>query len=204
MKETGNGKFYEMISKLCDMVMLGLIFVITSLPVITIGVSCTALYYAAAKTIRFEEGKPVKEYLRAWKRNFRQGGIAGVVYLILGLALFLTVQIAGLGLTAAAAVISGVILLGSALYYFPVLSRFTMTVKECFQVSLFLAIHHLGKTVLLLLVFGLCTVVFCINPFLVVFLLPGFALYETFFMEEVFKEYRNLSGEDRELWFARE
>lgn len=66
--------------------------IVTSLPVITIGAYSTALYYAVVKSIRFEEGKPVQEFFRSFRMNFLQGCIGTLLYLILGILLWIVLQ----------------------------------------------------------------------------------------------------------------
>ena len=44
-----DSKFYEVVSKIADLVILNLIFVLCSLPIITIGASTTALYGVTKK-----------------------------------------------------------------------------------------------------------------------------------------------------------
>ena len=93
MEFTGRGRFFGIVSRISDLIVLGCIFILTSLPIFTLGASCTALYYSVAKSIRFEEGKPVREYFKAWKNNFVQSSIATIIYLLLTGALVCTAVI---------------------------------------------------------------------------------------------------------------
>lgn len=203
MERTGNGRFFAIINRISDLVILGLVFVLTSLPVVTLGASCTALYYSTAKTVRYEEGKPVKEYFRAWKLNLIQGCVSTVIYFALGGMLLCAVMMSRGRWTMLAVIFSCVILLSSFIYFFPVLSRFTVSVRACFQISVFLAVHYIKKTVLLLISLGLCAVLLYMNPYLLPLLAPFYALYATFIMEQVFKEYMVLTDEDAGKWFTR-
>lgn len=51
-----DSKFYEVVSKIADLVILNLIFVLCSLPIITIGASTTALYGVTKKMAGNREG----------------------------------------------------------------------------------------------------------------------------------------------------
>ena len=44
-----DSKFYEVVSKIADLVVVNLLFVLCSLPIITIGASTTALYGVTKK-----------------------------------------------------------------------------------------------------------------------------------------------------------
>ena len=51
-----NGKFFKALTKAGDFLILGLIMVIFSLPIITIGASVTSAFYVGMKLVRDEEG----------------------------------------------------------------------------------------------------------------------------------------------------
>ena len=67
------GRLFAVADRVADLILLGLVWSVTSVPLLTLGTSCTALYYAVSKSVRFGEGKPLKEYFRAWKENALQG-----------------------------------------------------------------------------------------------------------------------------------
>lgn len=145
MEFTGRGRFFGIVSRISDLIVLGCIFILTSLPIFTLGASCTALYYSVAKSIRFEEGKPVREYFKAWKNNFVQSSIATIIYLLLTGALVCTAVICSDVSMTIFIIFAGVILVSSFIYFFPVLSRFTVSLKACFQISIFLQYITLQK-----------------------------------------------------------
>ena len=49
MKLSPDNKFFSAVSKIGDFIVLNLLFIITCIPVITIGASCCALYYTIKK-----------------------------------------------------------------------------------------------------------------------------------------------------------
>ena len=203
MEFTGRGRFFGIVSRISDLIVLGCIFILTSLPIFTLGASCTALYYSVAKSIRFEEGKPVREYFKAWKNNFVQSSIATIIYLLLTGALVCTAVICSDGSMTIFIIFAGVILVSSFIYFFPVLSRFTVSLKACFQISIFFAVHYIAKTAMLLITLALCILVFFIVPVALPVLIPFFTFYATFFVERLFKDYMNLTDKDTGRWYAR-
>ena len=198
-----NGAFFARMNRLSDLTVLGVLWFVTSLPVITLGASSTALYYAAAKTIRYEKGSPAREFFRSFRRNLFQGCSATAVYLLLYASLGTAAWLSGgqkavfAGLLPAAAV-----LMAASLYLFPVLSRFTMPLYQYFTVSLFLSVRYFAKTALLVVTFCLCAVVFCIFPFLLPVIAASFAYYATYILEDIFREYMNVPDENKGEWYV--
>ena len=58
-------------SKAADIMILNMLFILTSLPIITIGTSLTALYSVSLKQSAGTSAYVAKEYFHAWKENFR-------------------------------------------------------------------------------------------------------------------------------------
>ena len=68
------------LTRLADVMILNLIFIATSLPVVTLGASLTALNFTAMRIATGECNSVTGDYFRSFRRNFRQ---ATVVWLIL-------------------------------------------------------------------------------------------------------------------------
>ena len=58
-----DSKFYEVVSKIADLVVVNLLFVLCSLPIITIGASTTALYGVTKKMAENREGYIFRNYV---------------------------------------------------------------------------------------------------------------------------------------------
>ena len=70
-------------SKFIDMIMLNVIFLISCIPVFTIGAAWTAMYYTCVKVIRRDRGKVWQEYKHSFVVNFKA---ATGVWVILAVA----------------------------------------------------------------------------------------------------------------------
>lgn len=79
--------FSTIMSKLGDVIVLNVLFIITCIPIITIGTSCCALYRSIQKCILKDHAYPVREYLKAWKENLKQATILWFFCLIAAFAL---------------------------------------------------------------------------------------------------------------------
>ena len=75
-------RLYSLGDKLGDIMLLSLCFIVTSLPVLTIGASATALYYAINKRIEKDSSTPVKDFFHSFKQNLRQGILVTIVLLL--------------------------------------------------------------------------------------------------------------------------
>jgi len=140
------------LTKVADMMILNIIFLVTSIPLITIGASLTALHYVTLRMAAGEEGPVVKDYLRSFRRNFRQ---ATIIWLIL--MVFLCVLTYDIRLTWNAGgyisiVVKVMSVIGSAglvmilLYVFGVLAKFDNTVKGTLRNAAAISIAAFPKT----------------------------------------------------------
>ncbi len=74
-EETGmttDNVFIKLLSRMGDAMLLSILFVLSCLPIITIGDAFTALYYTAMKGITGDDGYIWKFYTRSFKQNFKQ------------------------------------------------------------------------------------------------------------------------------------
>lgn len=69
------------LSFLLDAVLISLVWALCSLPIITIGAANTALFRVAMDWMRYREGCGVKDYLRAFRSNFKKATLLWLVLL---------------------------------------------------------------------------------------------------------------------------
>ena len=70
------------LNKMADLLLLNVLFIISCIPLITIGPAITALYHVTLRSIRYGDGYIVQEYTKAFRRNFLQSVIAWIVTVI--------------------------------------------------------------------------------------------------------------------------
>ena len=78
--------------KLVIFLILGLITVIFCIPVITIGASLTAAFYAGMKLVKDEENYVFKDFWKSFKTNFVQGLLVELIMGVIGLLLFFDIR----------------------------------------------------------------------------------------------------------------
>ncbi|MDF2952213.1 MAG: hypothetical protein K0S18_1796 [Anaerocolumna sp.] len=187
--------FFTLLGKLWDVLILGILYIILCIPIITIGPATTALYYATVKVIRRDRGYLIREFFHSFKMNFKNGVIVSILLLLFYIIMYIDRNYARtLGGTLGYlffAFLNTIIflLIGMTIYIFPVLSRFQISRKELFKTSFFMAIKHLPTTLLLIIIIGVFAF-FCyiFNPFILV--TPGAViLLCSFPLERIFKKY---------------
>lgn len=139
-----------------DILLLNIVFVVTSIPVITIGTALSALYTVAMKLVRGEDPAIIKEYLKAYKRNFKPATICWLIMAVIGVLLFVDFRLvavfSGTSYTVMRlllAMILGIWLL-TFLYLFPYIARFDNTIFNSMKNALFLSVAHIPSTLMML------------------------------------------------------
>ncbi len=82
-KITWEHPFIFYFAKFTDLLILSVIYIITCLPLVTIGVASTSLYYTVVKVIRRNRSTVIKEYFSCFKLNFKQGLTVGMIQVLL-------------------------------------------------------------------------------------------------------------------------
>lgn len=194
-----------MIGTVIDYFCLNIIFILTSLPVITIGASCSALYYTIFHIMDEEDSHLIRKYWKTWKSGF----IKNTVIWILGLAsyilLYMTFQTLvyqeynAIILVAYAIVFIALYLVSTILiYYFSLHARFENTIGNTLKNALILALSHLPVSILCFAILILPIVLLIMEPSLLTplscfMVLFGFAVQCRLQSIMIFPLYKGLS-----------
>lgn len=175
------------LSRLGDLMILNLLFLLTSVPLVTIGASWTALYCVTLKMVREEEGSIPGSFFRSFRQNFRQATLLwlGVLALAALLVLDLWVLRGAAGtleeIMRTCILLLGLLLLMVLQYLFPGLARFDASIKDTVRNACLLALGNLPKTALMTAaalgtVYLSCLSNLTISVSMALFLLLGFSL----------------------------
>lgn len=200
------------IGRAADFIILNLLWVICSLPVITIGASTTALYTVMLKVVKNEEGYIARGFFKAFKENFRQSTLIWLVFLLLGIILILDFMALRLMPAEAAGVLQvlflvmGALLISGAVYAFALQARFINTVKNTLKNAAILIFARLPYTVLIMIL--------TIGPVIATFLtvktmLIGFTIWlfvgvalvawlNSFLLRSIFRKLEETQPEEQE------
>lgn len=156
-----NNRFFKLGGKLGDVMILSLLWLLCSLPVVTVGASTAALYFSVIKCLREKtEERPKDLFFRAFRANAKQGIIATVIYLVYSALLAIDIYVSrnGMGdltLPAIYEKIAYALILPIAFtlpFIFPCLGRYTNTLKNSFKNSFLLSATHPLHTLAILLI----------------------------------------------------
>lgn len=186
-------------SKLSDPIQLFIYMAINAVCMVPIGPATSAIYYVCMKVIRRDRGYVFHEFVHAFKLNFKVGAIAGAILGALITLLSFNLQYSYEAVMSSEDMMGRVllvvtlaicfVLLGTLMFLFPVLSRFTMGVKQLFKTSVYMAFRHILHTAgILVIVLLTVAAMYVILP--AVFFMPAVcALLSSFLIEHVFKRY---------------
>lgn len=163
-----DGPLMRFLNTLADMITVSILWLVCSLPVITMGASTTALYAVMMRYTEDDSGL-IRQYLKAFRENLRKGSVAGLLLMLVGLLLFFDLQIiSGLARYQQAARIA--VWVGIGMYAivfvhtFPLLACFEQTLPQTLKNALFIGLSNLSATLLLLLVHVLPLIAAVLNP----------------------------------------
>lgn len=202
--------FFRVMDKVGNMILVSLYWIVGCIPVVTIGVSTTALYYTTVKSVRLGEGYVTREFWSCYKRNLKNGILLTLMFLLAALVLWLDFRYTEKFFGDAAGAMELLYLLlaatavGLVIYIFPVLSRFTMGKLECFKLALFMVFKHLPTTLVLLLLAAGCIVGVILVPVPLLVILPGLGTFlGSFLMERVLRKYmaKPQTKEEEDKWY---
>ncbi len=191
--------FFSTLSKLYDMLFLSVLWVIFCIPIVTIGPATTALYYTVVKVIRKERGYLFREFVKSFRLNFKKGAIVGVLLTIVIVVLMFDISYAIESLAVDSnkgSLMVGVFIaitflaISIAMYIFPVLSRFEMTIKQLIKAAVYMSMRHILFTILMDVVFIMSVIIVVYLMPIMIFIVPALSvLINSFMMERVFKKY---------------
>ena len=205
-----NRIFYRL-SQLADLVLLSVLWIISSLTVVLLVPATAAMYHTAYKVIRREYGTLWKEYWLNLKQNCRQGILLSVLFAASVLLIRLLFRFSSLSELSdtvrfvyyCLSWLTSVVLAILLVYVCPLLSRFRMPLGRLLGSAFLLGLRHFPVTLagLLILLAAAAGVYFI---YILLLLLPALAcLVLSFPMETVLRQYM---GDASELdgWYRAE
>ena len=144
------------------MMVTGLLFLVTCLPIVTIGASLCAFYYTAMDSLRKEDGYIFKRYFVSFGKNFKKA--TGIWLIMLALGIIFGVDIvfwlmnSGTSISVVMLIVSGLLTFAwliTVLYVFPLQTRFENTIRKTIQNAFLIALSHLPFTIAIILLFAL-------------------------------------------------
>ena len=156
-----DSRLFHGINKVVDWMVLAFLFVMTCLPIITVGTAIASLYYTLHKVIFTERSYLFQEYFHALKDNFKKGTICTLLLYVLGFFFYwdysICKQYEGTGspmaYLTAIFLVFGVFLGIWAIFMFTLMARFELPVKTLLRNSALIGFSRVSSTVGIVLVY---------------------------------------------------
>jgi len=190
-----DSKFYEVVSRIADLVVVNLLFVLCSLPIITIGASTTALYGVTKKMAENREGYIFRNYFRLFKENFKQSTIMWSILLLL--ALIPTIDLYIINSFEKTMLATALAILFVFLYAMALQSTFENTIKNTLKNAFLMGIGYFPWTLLIVFITLLPIILLVLlgrsaGSVVYVMLFVGFAVLaylNSYIFNHIFKRY---------------
>ena len=191
-----DGSFINICDKIFDVMALGFLWILCSIPIVTIGASTSALYYAMVKCVKNGNGYIAREFFRSFRMNLVPGCFIWILVVAASFAMQLNIGIlmkktdsyVGLFFICVYALTS-VWIIAFACYVFPALSRFDMSSGWLIKLAMYMTVRYFGTTIALLLILACAGAIIWRFPILVIFA-PGPVIFlMSEFLERVLKKH---------------
>lgn len=183
--------------KVADFLILSALWILTSIPIITVGASFTALYDCSAHCVKNGEDGMFSRYFRTFKRELIPSALSSMIWAVVIGTVFSLIR--GFTTTAASTTFNLILayasvfllafVIGTAFWVFPLLSRFTFSLVDLNLSAFRLAVAYFPRTIAL----GVCTFVItwiCLRFWIPLMIAPGiYGFLATYILEPVFKKY---------------
>lgn len=183
MEKFGDNGFFAFMNRIGDIIFLNLIFLVTCLPIVTIGVAMVSLHSVTLKMAKGQEGYVIRGYMKAFKDNLKQGLLVGIPLEILLVVLvvdarfllYSTESYRDMGLVVT--LIALIFLTLVMQYLFPLMARYDNSIKNTICNATLLVISKLPYTILLLIIATVPVVLVYITPYALIYVLfAGFSV----------------------------
>ena len=176
---------YRFLSKLLDVIRLNFLWILFSIPLVTVGASTVAALSVALKMADDEEGYIGRSFLKAFRENWKQGTVLGLITLVALYAIYLDFQFfealeGNPMIFLLVGILSIVVVVSALLYAYPLAARYENTLFRTIQNSIDITRRYVGRTLFLVFVLSLEFLLFQFNQtmmFFAILLGPGFMIY---------------------------
>lgn len=153
-----NSPFAVAVGKLVQMLYVGVLWFVCSIPVVTVGAATEALYEVLLKMEKNQEGYVSVSFFRAFRQNLKSATLVWIPLLlakvVFGVNLFYYAVLGGGQFPVQCVVFAALLLMAIVLfgYAFPVMARFENTTAGTFRMAVMLVLRNPGWTILILIV----------------------------------------------------
>lgn len=159
---------YKFMTRLWDIVKISLLWLVCSIPVITIGPATAALNKIALEMADDAEGYVARDFLKAFRENFKSSILLGLIGVVAFYAVYLDIQFFQVTegssmLFLVAAIITGFVCGMAFIYAFPLMARYENTTFRTLKNSYDIATRYFLRTLFLAFIIAIELVLFMWN-----------------------------------------
>lgn len=205
-----DNKVMGIFSKVMDAVILGILWLVCSLPVVTVGAASSAFYYAYNKCIRQDRGYAWRTFFSGFRSNFKQATKLWLT--LLGMLLFTVVDYMILNAYAevfpVAKVLMGCMIAAFlyltvwGLYVFAYISRFEVETKIASKMAARLVLGNPGWSMVLVLVFAALVAGVFLVSFMGILAPAVYMAVANGILERVFRKHMSALDMKKELSYT--
>jgi len=179
-------KLYKAISFIGNLLALNGCWLLFSLPLVSVGASTVAAYSVAFKLIEGKEEYIFRDFLKAFKENWKHGTILWIITAVAVYGFYLDIQILQKGEPGIPVIVISIVafvaIVFALVYAYPLSARYENKVLNHIRNSFLLCFAHLGKTLVLMLILVLEIGILLWNIHTLIFIViigPGLLIYTT-------------------------
>lgn len=152
-----DSKFMRAMSRIGDLLLLNLMFLISCIPVITIGAASTAMYTLCFRFDTDRERGLIKSYFLAFRDNFKQATVLWLILLLCGVTacinIYIFYSLSGvIPFVYVLFLILFVLVLLIGSYVFPLLSQFDNRNLSTLKNAMVLSLGYLPRSILIVVI----------------------------------------------------
>ena len=193
--------------RLADFFILSVLWMVCSIPLVTVGAASIALYDTVAHCFRYQEGGMVGRFFRTFKRELVRGILLTVVWAVVGFLFNVSYQSLGqLGegssFWSVFSLVYFVLLMipvGIAIWAVGLESRFAYSFGQLHKNAFMFTLGYFPRTLAVVLIFVLFYNALRILPFMVMFLPAVMVNFQSMFMEPAFRKFMPEENEEASL-----
>lgn len=203
------GKVFTVTSKMVDMVVITLMWILGCIPIITIFTSTSSLYHTTVKCIRYDRGKAYEEFIDAYKKNLRQGISLTILYGLIGMIIgWLDYKVFFLSqsrtsivfILAVGMLMLTVLYLLNVLWIVPVFSRFSNTLGNILKLNYVISTRYLIRSIPMMAVIVTAVIMMQASIPLVIIFPSLVMLINSYISEPGLHKYMPKQEEDNGDW----
>ena len=153
-----DGPIYQFLARVFDMMWANILFILCSIPIVTVGASWAALHKVCQDVVFEEEEGVTRRFFETFRENFKQATIVWLlVVFFLGCMLCNGIMIVAYFTGGTKLLLNGIlvfliaIMMSITAYMYPLMVRYTNTLPQHFRNAVVLSVLKLPRTLVMLM-----------------------------------------------------